>query len=64
MVFQKIGGRLVDVISRYDFFVSYTWADGGRFFGHFCPSSKFHKSGQLFIRVHNDALVVVPSKKE
>jgi len=31
MAFQKIGGRLVDVIFGYDFFVSYTWADGSKY---------------------------------
>ena len=28
MRFQNIAGRLVDLIFGYDFFVSYTWADG------------------------------------
>src|SRR4029078_3204778 len=31
MVFQKIGGRLVDAIFGYDFFISYTWADGSKY---------------------------------
>jgi TIR domain/WD domain, G-beta repeat len=31
MAFQKIGGRLVDVIFGYDFFISYTWADGSKY---------------------------------
>ena len=31
MAFQNIGGRLVDVIFGYDFFVSYTWADGSKY---------------------------------
>jgi WD40 repeat protein len=31
MRFQKITGRLVDVIFGYDFFVSYTWADGSKY---------------------------------
>jgi hypothetical protein len=31
MAFQKIGGRLVDAIFGYDFFVSYTWADGSKY---------------------------------
>src|SRR2546423_13306688 len=28
---QNIAGRLVDVIFGYDFFVSYTWADGSKY---------------------------------
>ena len=31
MAFQNIVGRLVDVIFGYDFFVSYTWADGSKY---------------------------------
>jgi hypothetical protein len=31
MRFQNITGRLVDVIFGYDFFVSYTWADGSKY---------------------------------
>src|SRR6266550_174040 len=31
MAFQNIAGRLVDVIFGYDFFVSYTWADGSKY---------------------------------
>ena len=31
MAFQKLGGRLVDVIFGYDFFVSYKWADGSEY---------------------------------
>jgi len=31
MTFQNIAGRLVDVIFGYDFFVSYTWADGSKY---------------------------------
>src|SRR6266480_1632951 len=31
MAFQKFGGRLVDVIFGYDFFISYTWADGSKY---------------------------------
>jgi hypothetical protein len=31
MAFQNILGRLVDVIFGYDFFVSYTWADGSKY---------------------------------
>lgn len=31
MAFQNIMGRLVDVIFGYDFFVSYTWADGSKY---------------------------------
>src|SRR6266545_807313 len=31
MRFQDIAGRLVDVIFGYDFFVSYTWADGSKY---------------------------------
>jgi hypothetical protein len=31
MRFQNIVGRLVDVIFGYDFFVSYTWADGSKY---------------------------------
>src|SRR5262249_11434566 len=31
MRLQRITGRLVDVIFGYDFFVSYTWADGSKY---------------------------------
>src|SRR5262249_17857176 len=31
MAFQNVAGRLVDVIFGYDFFVSYTWADGSKY---------------------------------
>ena len=31
MAFQNIAGRLVDAIFGYDFFVSYTWADGSKY---------------------------------
>lgn len=31
MVFQNIGGRLVDIVFGYDFFISYTWADGSKY---------------------------------
>ena len=31
MAFQNMLGRLVDVIFAYDFFVSYTWADGSKY---------------------------------
>jgi hypothetical protein len=31
MRFQNIMGRLVDLIFGYDFFVSYTWADGSKY---------------------------------
>jgi hypothetical protein len=31
MAFQNIFGRLVDLIFGYDFFVSYTWADGSKY---------------------------------
>jgi hypothetical protein len=31
MAFQKIGGQLVDAIFGYDFFISYTWADGSKY---------------------------------
>jgi hypothetical protein len=31
MRFQDVAGRLVDVIFGYDFFVSYTWADGSKY---------------------------------
>jgi hypothetical protein len=31
MAFQNILGRLVDVMFGYDFFVSYTWADGSKY---------------------------------
>ncbi len=31
MALQKIGGRLVDAIFGYDFFTSYTWADGSKY---------------------------------
>jgi hypothetical protein len=31
MRFQNIAGRLVDLIFGYDFFVSYTWADGSKY---------------------------------
>jgi hypothetical protein len=31
MAFQNIVGRLFDVIFGYDFFVSYTWADGSKY---------------------------------
>src|SRR4029453_13798554 len=31
MRFQDIAGRLVDIIFGYDFFVSYTWADGSKY---------------------------------
>ena len=31
MAFQKIAGRLVDVIFGFDFFVSYTWGDGSKY---------------------------------
>ena len=31
MAFQNIAGRLIDVIFGYDFFVSYTWADGSKY---------------------------------
>ena len=31
MALQNIAGRLVDVIFGYDFFVSYTWADGSKY---------------------------------
>src|SRR2546430_16316884 len=31
MGFQNIAGRLIDVIFGYDFFVSYTWADGSKY---------------------------------
>ena len=31
MAFQTIGGRLVDAIFGYDFFISYTWADGSKY---------------------------------
>ena len=31
MRLQDIAGRLVDVIFGYDFFVSYTWADGSKY---------------------------------
>ena len=31
MALQNIAGRLVDVIFGYDFFLSYTWADGSKY---------------------------------
>ena len=31
MAFQNIVARMVDVISGYDFFVAYTWADGSKY---------------------------------
>src|SRR5437762_3046736 len=31
MAFQNIVARLVDVVFGYDFFVSYTWADGSKY---------------------------------
>ena len=31
MAFQNIAGQLIDVIFGYDFFVSYTWADGSKY---------------------------------
>src|SRR5262249_55895417 len=31
MALQNIAGRLVDVIFGYDFFISYTWADGSKY---------------------------------
>ena len=31
MTFQNVVGRLVDAIFGYDFFVSYTWADGSKY---------------------------------
>jgi hypothetical protein len=31
MPLQNIAGRLVDAIFGYDFFVSYTWADGSKY---------------------------------
>src|SRR5713101_8058739 len=31
MSFQNIVGRLVDVVFGYDFFISYTWADGSNY---------------------------------
>ena len=31
MRFQNVAGRLVDVIFGYDFFLSYTWADGSKY---------------------------------
>ena len=31
MAFQNIVPRLVDIVFGYDFFVSYTWADGSKY---------------------------------
>jgi len=40
MALQNIMGRLVDVIFGYDFFVSYTWADGSKYAHSLCEKLK------------------------
>ena len=40
MAFQNIAGRLVDVIFGYDFFISYTWADGSKYAHSLCEKLK------------------------
>src|SRR5438445_505725 len=40
MALKNIMGRLVDVIFGYDFFVSYTWADGSKYAHSLCEKLK------------------------